>query len=142
MHLPTKHINITNQWQQHQYEFTMNELSDNNAYLNFAVGSNNVAVRFDDISLTEMDCVQAKIAASPAMNIYPNPAKQKVFVELPTETAYQLRLTDISGKVVKQVETELNENTTTINVNDLPKGMYILAAKNAATQTWQKLIIK
>jgi len=90
----------------------------------------------------ESGCLQNKIAANSTFNVYPNPAGQKVFVELPTEAVHQISLTDITGKVVKQLETGLNESTIEINVNDLPKGIYIIGLKNTSNQTLQKLIIE
>jgi len=79
---------------------------------------------------------------APTFNIYPNPTSNIVFIDLPGKKEYQIRLMDISGKVMKQTETNLNEQLIEINVNDLPKGMYLVELKNEQSTNIQKLIIE
>lgn len=59
-YFPTEYIDISSSWESYEYTFTMNHATDSNARLNFAIGQNEIAVRFDDISLIEEDCVQAR----------------------------------------------------------------------------------
>jgi len=75
-------------------------------------------------------------------NIYPNPASNKIFINLPFETVCQITLTNISGKVVKQFETNVDESIIEMNVADLPKGMYLMELNNTSNQMMQKLIIE
>jgi len=77
-----------------------------------------------------------------SFNMYPNPTKKVVFIDLPEEVFYQISLTNISGKVVKQLKTELHITSVELNVNDLPKGIYLVELKNASTQLLQKLVIE
>jgi len=77
-----------------------------------------------------------------SFNIYPNPASNKVFIDLPNEAAYQISLTDISGKIVKQLETKIGKSMVEMNVNDLSRGMYLVELKNASNHILQKLIIE
>jgi len=58
-YMPPEYIDISDVWEEHEFTFTMNEPGDNVARLNFAIGFNNIAIRFDDISLLELDCFQA-----------------------------------------------------------------------------------
>jgi len=86
--------------------------------------------------------LQALKIASLTFNMYPNPTTKNVFIDLPDEAVYQISLTNISGKVVKQFETKMNESIIELNVKDLPKGMYLVELKNESTQMLQKLIIE
>jgi len=75
-------------------------------------------------------------------NIYPNPATKNVFINLPDEAVYQVSLTNISGKLMKQLKTEFHQTNIEINVNDLPKGMYLVELKNEQTEIRQKILIE
>jgi len=77
-----------------------------------------------------------------SFNMYPNPTTKNVFIDLPDETVYQINLTDISGKVVKQLETKMDERIAEINVKDIPKGVYFVALKNALHHKIRKLIVE
>jgi len=59
-YLPATDVDITSSWENYEYTFTMSQATDSNTRLNFAIGQNNIAVRFDDISLIEEDCGQAR----------------------------------------------------------------------------------
>lgn len=48
--------NISNNWEQYNYTFTMNSPSDANATINFGIGANNINIDFDDINLYNDDC--------------------------------------------------------------------------------------
>lgn len=75
-------------------------------------------------------------------NIRPNPTTGKVFIDLPNEAVYQISLINISGKVVKQLKTKIDESMIEMNVSDLPKGIYLAELKNESNQMLQKLIIE
>jgi len=77
-----------------------------------------------------------------SFNMYPNPTSKNVFIDIPDEAVYQISLTNISGKVVKLLETKMDENIIQMSVSDLPKGMYLVELKNASNQMLQKLIIE
>jgi len=77
-----------------------------------------------------------------SFSIYPNPTTSKVFIDLPDDANYQVSLRDISGKVIKQVDTNMDERIIEMNVGDLPKGMYIIELKNKQVSSVKKLIIK
>jgi len=56
VYMPAKNFNVSNDWQEFEFSFTMPAPEDINARLVFAVGENNIKVRFDDISLTNQNC--------------------------------------------------------------------------------------
>jgi len=74
--------------------------------------------------------------------IYPNPTTGKVFINLLDANNYQIKLMDISGKVMEQLETKMDESIIEMNVNNLPKGIYLVVLKNELNSSIQKLIIK
>jgi len=63
-------------------------------------------------------------------NIYPNPAKEQVTIAFNTENAgsYILNLIDMTGRVVKTTvdNAGLGDNTQIIDINGIPKGIYIV----------------
>jgi hypothetical protein len=68
------------------------------------------------------------------VNAYPNPVASELTVEVTAETAnaYSLELTDVSGRVVYngQMNTTGGMKTTTVDVSNLSKGMYMLTVRS------------
>jgi len=58
-YFPAEYLDVSSSWESYEYTFNMNQATDLNARLNFAIGQNEIAVRFDDISLIEEGCGQA-----------------------------------------------------------------------------------
>lgn len=80
--------------------------------------------------------------ASSTFNIYPNPTSHKVFIETPKNASYQISLTDISGKLIKQVETQRRDRVIEIDVSNLLKGIYLVELKSELNSIIQKLVIQ
>ena len=57
-----------------------------------------------------------------SFNIYPNPVKNQLTITAENEKINSIKIIDVTGKILKS----FTENTTTINVADLAKGLYIL----------------
>jgi len=62
---------------------------------------------------------------APSFNVYPNPAKDIVYIS-GTEGMANVTMFDLQGRVVKQVSTQ----SSTIQVSDLPSGMYVIRIEN------------
>ncbi|MDD2688132.1 MAG: T9SS type A sorting domain-containing protein, partial [Bacteroidales bacterium] len=60
-------------------------------------------------------------------NIYPNPSKDQLFVELKNEGKASIQLFNILGQEVKNISTL--DNKTQVNVSDLKAGIYIVRVK-------------
>jgi len=88
------------------------------------------------------DKATAQKIAKHVFNMYPNPANGKVTIDLPSDGVYQISLANISGKVMKHVETAVNTTTVEIDVAGLPKGMYMATLKSESGQLLQKLLIE
>ena len=72
-----------------------------------------------------------------AFNIYPNPATSVVYVE--SELNAKANIIDMLGRSVKEVE--FNGNTT-IDIEDLNRGIYFISIQGENSQHVQKLIVK
>ena len=66
-----------------------------------------------------------------ALNIYPNPAQQKLFIEMPTDIVFPARLTifDATGKII--LTSEVNNAVLEKDISDLPGGFYIVQVRDA-----------
>lgn len=59
------------------------------------------------------------------LQLYPNPCTEVVTINSPTQNASQLQITDMQGKLQKQLS--ISPAQQTINVKDLTKGIYMLS---------------
>lgn len=72
--------------------------------------------------------------------VYPNPATNEVFVELPNySSAVEVRLIDIHGRVVYQAQWS-NGNINRIPIGNFQTGMYLLQATGESIQIIEKII--
>jgi len=72
----------------------------------------------------------ANLAIANAVLVYPNPTDGDLFVEVSSSTITRstLIVMDMTGKIVKTIQSDLLEgfNKITVNVNELASGMYLL----------------
>jgi len=61
------------------------------------------------------------------VNIYPNPAYEQITIEhnIQTDNDIQIAIMDVNGRMV-QANMIVNNSTTSLNVNDLPSGVYFI----------------
>ncbi len=76
-----------------------------------------------------------------SVNIYPNPVENQLQVLLPTVTAFEYTINDMTGRIVKK-EAVIATNFYEVSVQDLAKGMYILNIKTADSQVFVRKIVK
>lgn len=73
------------------------------------------------------------------INIYPNPANDRINVDFPCKSQFnKLIIYDIFGNILLQKQIEQVENV--INLNSLPKGMYIIEISDTQIIMQKKLI--
>lgn len=74
--------------------------------------------------------------------VFPNPAKNTLQIEVSNLNGEEMetRITDITGKTV--YNKNISVSSTTIDVSDMPKGMYFISFKNKVSNYTQKLIIE
>ena len=73
-----------------------------------------------------------------SISIFPNPAHD--FITLNTVIEGVLTMTDVSGRIIKQVI--ITSNETKINVSQLPKGCYIISIQSEDGVVSSKLIVE
>ena len=76
--------------------------------------------------------------ASPKIKLVPNPSEG--LVRINTETAVNVTVSDITGKVVFEMPAVTKE--TTMNLSTLQKGVYFVKMEGAGTSQTQKLLLK
>ncbi len=72
------------------------------------------------------------------LKIYPNPAKDVINVANSADTIENVTITDMNGRVVKQVVLGVNEGQ--INISDLSQGVYILNATSNGKTVTEKIV--
>ncbi len=78
---------------------------------------------------------------SDALSVYPNPASKTLTVELPaTETIETITIRSISGSTVSQPAIRARQQSTTLDVSHLPKGLYFLQVQTANGTANRKIL--
>jgi len=78
-----------------------------------------------------------------AISIYPNPANQLVTISLPENqngSVWEIIFYDILGNEVK-TRNNLQENIQTIDISDLPKGIYTVSAISGSVNYKSKIVL-
>ena len=120
-------------------EFTYDDLTKNTEYAIIVTAKNEAnewIVETAFVTTPDEDGF-ADLAAT-NINIYPNPATSTIFVE--SNGNAQASIIDITGRVVKEVE--LTDNVTSINVDDINKGVYFIMVQDANNRIVEKLVVK
>jgi hypothetical protein len=77
------------------------------------------------------------------IKIYPNPAKTTLFIDNPTGISLNNgAIYDISGRLITNINSKLNNNLTSINVSSLSSGIYFLKLNSENASTTFKFIVE
>ena len=78
--------------------------------------------------------------------VFPNPAYDHITIEFNTSTeeSYSVKLTDVTGRVVVAQEhnSVLGENQIQVNLDQIAKGVYMLAIQKGETSLNKKIVIQ
>jgi Secretion system C-terminal sorting domain/FG-GAP-like repeat len=89
---------------------------------------------------------QSKNISSLNLNIFPNPAKDNINIYFRSEIAStnSLIVKDAIGKEVSRfyIQTEIGDNNFSINLSNIPSGLYYITLHQQTTISTQKLIIR
>lgn len=67
------------------------------------------------------------------LTVYPNPVGDVLNIELPNyKGQVALTITDVSGRIVRNIDLTDNSNKYTLPVDDLESGLYLLTVKNSS----------
>ena len=95
----------------------------------------------NDGTFTYSDVLNFRISAAIKATVSPNPATSVIKVQFATATgAKTVKIVDNNGKAVKQLRS--TSIVTTINVDDLPRGIYMVQIQDGAKLDVQKLILQ
>ncbi|HUH74052.1 MAG TPA: T9SS type A sorting domain-containing protein [Chitinophagales bacterium] len=81
-----------------------------------------------------------KTSANFSVNVYPNPAKDVFNVQLPIAGNFQIQLHDMSGRIIRQMNT--NQNLTQFSTENLSSGMYFYTVSGEGSFTSGKIFIQ
>lgn len=84
------------------------------------------------------DTVALPEVSNNAFGIYPNPASSQLFVK--SETNAQVSIIDLTGRVVKEIET--TDEITTIDINDVNEGVYFIMIQDENNRIVEKLVVR
>ena len=79
-------------------------------------------------------------AADDAVTVYPNPAHDRLFIELDGEVSGVIFLQDAFGRMVKRVNAQPGQQS--LDLNGLAPGIYLLQAPTAAGMSTHKIVIE
>ena len=84
------------------------------------------------------DTVALAEVSNSAFRIYPNPASSQLYVK--SETNAQVSIIDLTGRVVKEIET--TDEITTIDINDVNEGVYFIMIQDENNRIVEKLVVR
>lgn len=73
------------------------------------------------------------------IDVFPNPAKEKITILSSSNTEGVITITDLLGKIVK--EAKINSNQTVINTEDIQSGVYFIKVTLGNNSNTQKIVI-
>lgn len=68
------------------------------------------------------------------VRLYPNPAKDELWLYMPNKTSYNIQLFDVYGKKHQINQKQLDINTNQIDISGIVPGLYILQLNNTTNQ--------
>ena len=92
----------------------------------------------DDDDENGNDTVALAEVSNSAFRIYPNPASSQLYVK--SETNAQVSIIDLTGRVVKEIET--TDEITTIDINDINEGVYFIMIQDEKNRIVEKLVVR
>lgn len=120
--------------------YTISDVSDNGQYLVCSIrkGSESGACVID-LNAEGTGISLGETAADNSVRIYPNPVSDMIHIELNSAEDVKINLYGLTGNVVKTAAE--SGTTATMNVTDVPEGMYILVVDNGKNKTVRKMHI-
>lgn len=77
-----------------------------------------------------------------SMQLFPNPAANSVSVSLPATDNYRIDILDLNGKKLSEVQVSNNDDPVySIDVSQLPEGIYFIRLTNETIMISEKLVI-
>lgn len=102
-------------------------------------------VNFLDNKVFRIDGVTVglnEVANEKSFDVYPNPSSSKIYIRIKNyqeSNIYNLTLKDVTGKTTKYISVLSKE--ASVDINELPAGVYILSISDGKTHHAEKVII-
>jgi hypothetical protein len=72
--------------------------------------------------------------------LYPNPTSGELYIKTKNNIS-KVNVYNQTGALVKTINLKDNSNEVKVNVNDLPKALYLFELQNESEKTWKKVIV-
>lgn len=120
--------------------FGVTDLSDNGQYLLCSIrNGSDFGACVIDLNAEGTGISLGETAADNSVRIYPNPVSDMIHIDLNSAENVKISLYGLTGNVVKTAAE--SGTTATMNVTDVPEGMYILVVDNGKNKTVRKMHI-
>jgi len=124
----------------YSFTFTMANPTDMNARLVFDFGTDATGVSVTDIKVDELRILTTSLddpELQPLVNIYPNPFESLLYCE-DLDKFDHMEVYDLQGRLWRKSHIEPNDRV--INLENIPKGMYLLRLKGKGNQASIKIV--
>jgi hypothetical protein len=101
-------------------------------------GNDQYMMFLDNIKVAAATTLSADTFSLSGVKIYPNPAKDVLNIESSTEVLTKVSITDLNGRVVKEVSNNLSQ----ISLGNLAKGIYMVTIESATAKKVERLIVE
>lgn len=120
--------------------YTVEDLSDNGQYLVCSIRKDSeFGACVIDLNAEGTGISLGETAADNSVRIYPNPVSDMIHIDLNSAENVKISLYGLTGNVVKTAAE--SGTTATMNVTDVPEGIYILVVDNGKNKTVRKMHI-
>lgn len=112
--------------------------------LTFTTASFLAAAKTDKLVGDAKERTLEYVEATDVMTLTPNPASQRVsvFLEFDEETAVQVSLLDLYGRLLHTESTQLQSGAVELDLSDLPSGVYFVQANANNRKRMVKRLVK
>ncbi len=125
---------------------TMYVITDSGGTTSGPSGSSSVSIENPGV-IMKIEFVGSTVLSSDSIvqdkfSIYPNPAKDIVYISNPNNTDYRYRVMNLLGKIILSGKVNSNEGNKQLNTSMLSTGIYIMNIQSENGSLTQKLIIE
>lgn len=128
-----------------------NSLTNNYIFTDRDLAEGNYQYQLQEVDIdnkmfnSEIKSINMSCTMMPEISVWPNPVQNELNINLTNESnAYNIKLIDMSGRVVKQIYTEVNGRSTKVLIpmSHLADGIYQVEIKNSINVSTFKVIKK
>ena len=115
----------------------------NGTYTVFLTASAGGSVSTTNHTLSVSVCVGISESSlfNQSIGLYPNPASEKINIEVANVTSYNYQITDLLGKVIVS-DAIHNKEKATVDVSNINKGIYFLIIESNGQKATKKIIVE